>query len=529
HFLWTKTKWIIAAWFAVAFIGAASTRGKLRLKSNTRIRIRSIWIIASWVLVAGLGLSITEDLVGKGTIYAWVWIFLKLLALPMLLLLIRWWRPEIYRGLEEASQPPAYVQKILQHKQGLGSFLGAAFGAIYLIVNGFRQWVLRVVSAFEGGRYLIANLTRLEAVRVSERMSQKIEGDPISDEMRHRLYADDGGLVESVGHDCLERMIHLVEQGRKGTAAIVAEQGGGKTHLLKRLGSRFEGKMILFECPPGGADAFQRNFAESLGLNASDLTTEAISGRLQERQISVIGVDNLHRLSRPAFGGQRDMDQVDGLVSPVKADVFWFYGVNWAAWHYISRVRKRQLFLDDVLRIPLWTEEQIRKLIELRSAHADIEPDFGELILPRQFESIDYDTVEDRNRFGFYRILWNASDGNPMVSLQLWADSLRIAPDGRILVSLPQLPATSELEKVNMTLLLVLRVIAQSEMANQEEIADSLRFPATEVAGALNLAITHEWVEQVNGRYHLTGKWFRSITRVLARKNLLVRKALVGG
>ena len=182
-----------------------------------------------------------------------------------------------------------------------------------------------------------------------------------------------------------------------------------------------------------------------------------------------------------------------------------------------------------MLRIPLWTEEQIRKLIELRSAHADIEPDFGELILPRQFESIDYDTVEDRNRFGFYRILWNASDGNPMVSLQLWADSLRIAPDGRILVSLPQLPATSELEKVNMSLLLVLRVIAQSEMANQEEIADSLRFSATEVAGALNLAITHEWVEQVNGRYHLTGKWFRSITRVLARKNLLVRKALVGG
>jgi hypothetical protein len=428
-------------------------------------------------------------------------------------LLIRWWRPEIYRGLEEASQPPAYVQKILQHKQGLGSFLGAAFGATYLIVNGFRQWVLRVVSAFEGGRYLIANLTRLEAVRVSERMSQKIEGDPISDEMRHLLYADDGGLVESVGHDSLERMIHLADQGRKGGAVIVA----------------VEGKMILFECPPGGADAFQRNFAESLGLNASDLTTEAISGRLQERQISVIGVDNLHRLSRPAFGGQRDMDQVVGLVSSIKTDVFWFYGVNWAAWHYISRVRTSQLFLDDVLGIPLWTEEQIRKLIELRSAHAGIEPDFGELILPRQFESIDYDTVEDRNRFGFYRILWNASDGNPMVSLQLWADSLRIAPDGRILVSLPQLPATSELEKVNMTLLLVLRVIAQSEMANQEEIADSLRFPATEVAGALNLAITHEWVEQVNGRYHLTGKWFRSITRVLARKNLLVRKALVGG
>ena len=222
------------------------------------------------------------------------------------------------------------------------------------------------------------------------------------------------------------------------------------------------------------------------------------------------------------------MDQVAGLISTLQADVFWFFGVNWAAWHYISRVRASQLFLDDILRMPLWTEEQIRELIELRSAHAGIEPDFGELILPRQFEGIDYDTVEDRNRFGFYRILWNASDGNPMVSLQLWADSLRIAPDGRILVSLPQLPATSELEKANMTLLLILRVIAQSEMASREEIIDSLRFPAAEVAGALHFAITNEWVELVNGRYRLTWKWFRSIMRMLARKNLLVRKIMGG-
>ena len=64
------------------------------------------------------------------------------------------------------------------------------------------------------------------------------------------------------------------------------------------------------------------------------------------------------------------------------------------------------------------------------------------------FDDIDCDTVEDRNRFDFYRILWNASDGNPMVALHLWTDSLRIAPDNLILVSLPQLSATSELEKV---------------------------------------------------------------------------------
>jgi hypothetical protein len=527
---WTKAKWILTVWFALSFIGeGTSSRGTQGQKINTaNLRLRSIRIIAAWVLVAGLGLSIAEDLAGKGTIYAWVWIFSKLLALPVLFLFIRWRREDIYRKLEEVPQQPAYVQKILQHKRGLRSFLGAVFGAIYLFVNGFRQWVLRVVTAFEGGRYFIANLTRLEAMRVSERMSQKIDGDPISDEIRRRLYADEGGFVKSAGQESLERITHLVDQGRSGMAGVVAEQGGGKTYFLKRLDSRFEGKMILFDCPSGGIDAFQRKFAETIGLKTSDLTTEAISARLQDSQIRVIAIDNLHRMSRPAFGGQRDMDQIAGLVSSFQSDVFWLLGVNWAAWHYISRVRESQLFMDDVLRIKLWTEAQIKELIELRSAHAGIEPDFGELILPRQFEDIDYDTVEERNRFGFYRILWNASDGNPMVSLQLWADSLRIAPDGRIQVSLPQLPATSELEKVNMTVLLTLRVIAQSEMASQEEITDSLRFKTKEVAGALNMATTNGWIKPVNGRYRLTWKWFRSITRVLARKNLLVRTTLGG-
>ena len=529
HSLWMKAKWILTIWFMAILVGAMSTKGSLRLNTQSaNLRLRSLRAIASWLLVAGLGLSITRDLVGQGTSYAWYWIFCKLFALLLLFLLIRWWREESYRMLAEIPQLPAYIHKVLRYNRGFTSYLGTVLGAVYLMVDGFRRWVLRGVTGFEGGRYFVANLTRLEAMRVSERMSQKIEGDPISNKIRARLFADEGRLVESIGQNSLERMTHLVEQEGKGSAVVVAERGVGKTHLFSRIESRFENKMMFYECLPGGIGHFQKTFAESLDLNASDLTPTTISERLRERRIKVVGLDSLHRLSRPAFGGQRDIDHLAELLGPLQNDVFWFYGVNWAAWQYISRVRSSRLFLDDVLRLPLWTEEQIRELIELRSAQAGIEPDFGNLILPRQFDDIDYDTVEDRNRFGFYRILWNASDGNPMVSLQLWADSLRMASGGRILVSLPQLPATSELEKVDMTVLLILRVIAQSELASQEEIVDSLRFPAKEVTGGLHLAISRGWVEAINDRYCLTWKWFRSITRVLARKNLLVRTTLGG-
>ena len=523
--LWVKAKWILSIWFTAALVGAMSTKGKRKLENQSvALRLRSIRIIAIWLLISGLGLSIVDDFVGRGTSYSWYWILCKLVALFALFLLIRWWREEIYRLLTEIPQQPVYIQKILRYNQGFIKYLGTAVGAVYLMVIGFRRWVLRRVSAYEGGRYFIANLTRLEAMRVSEREPQKNEGNPIPDKIRHGLFEDEGELVASVAQDLLERMLHLVEPEQKGGAAVISEQGGGKTHLFERLKNRFENKMMVIECPPGGIDPVLNKFAESLGLDASDLTAKAISDRLQERQIKVVAIDSLHRLSRPVFGGQQGMDQLGELIGPIRDSVFWFYGINWAAWHYISRVRASRLFLDDILRLPMWTEDQIRELIEIRSSQAGFEPDFSELILPRQFDDIDYETEEERNRFGFYRILWNASDGNPMVSLHLWADSLRIAPDNQVLVSLPQLPATSELEKVSMTMLLTLRVIAQSEMINQEEIVESLRLPTAEISGALHLAETRRWIKSIDGRYRLTWKWFRSITQVLARKNMLVRK-----
>lgn len=527
--LLAQVKYILFAWFTVTLIEAMTARGTAGLKSETAgLRLRSIWLVAVWLLIVGMGMDISENLAGRGVIHAQFWTFSKVLAIPVLLLLIHWWRPEIYKKLERETQRPAYIKKILENRKGVGSYLGGAIGTIYLLGDEVRQWLIRAVTTFEVGRHLIANLTRIEAVRVSERQRQDDRGESIPQDTRDRLLGAEGVIVESVGMDILERMVALVEQEQRGEAVIVAERGGGKSQLLERLDRGLDKMMLLFDCPPGGIKAARKVLAEALGLNVSDLSPETMTERLRELRVSVIGIDNIHRLCRPAMGGQQEMDQLSELIRALQVDVFWFYGMDWAAWQYISRVRANRLFIDDTLKLPLWRESQISELIEKRSAHAGIQPDFGELTLPRQFEDMDYETVEERNRFGFYRILWNASDGNPAVALQLWADSLQVAPDGRIIVSLPQLPSTDELESVHITILLMLRVIAQSGYANLEEITQSLKLPETEVTIALRFAMGREWVEIENGSYRLTWSWFRSITRVLARQNMLVRRTLGG-
>ncbi|MEN8244782.1 MAG: ATP-binding protein [Thermodesulfobacteriota bacterium] len=523
--LWTNARLILITWFVVLIVDAMATRGAAGLRSgNAKLRLRSFWLFASWALLVALGLGIAEDLAGKGTIYAWVWLFSKLIALPVLFLLVLWWRREIYLKLDKIMLPSAFVKKLLEHKKGLAGFFGAAVGAVYLIMNGLRQLLLRMITKFEAGRYIIANLIRIEAIRVSEKEPMEIQGKPISADKRNLLFDDDGGTVESVGQDTLKQMIELVEGGSKGSALIVVEHGGGKSFLLKRLAERQQGRVLSFSCPNGNIDAFNNVFADALGLRTPDPTPEIFSQTLIEKKIDIITVDNIHLLSRPTFGGQQDMDRVADMVRAVEAPVFWFFTLDWAAWQYISRVRDSTLFLSGVIKMPLWSEEEIRALIELRSNHAGIEPDFSELVLPRQFEDVEHETMEDRNRFGYYRILWNASDGNPLVSLYLWADSLRALPGGTIKVTLPQLPESGELDSVSMTVLLTLRVIAQSGIASEEQIIDSLRLQPDEVAAALTLSQNLGWIELVNDKYRLNWSWFRSIMMVLTRQNLLVRK-----
>ena len=109
------------------------------------------------------------------------------------------------------------------------------------------------------------------------------------------------------------------------------------------------------------------------------------------------------------------------------------------------------------------------------------------------------------------------------MALRLWADSLAITEDGKFVVHLPSPSETSEIEKLTPTQLLVLRVIAQSELIARDEIVESLRFSETNVGNAILVSLQQDWIEEVDGRYRLTWDWYRTITRVLVRRNFLDR------
>jgi hypothetical protein len=520
--------WLLLAWFAVALINAIAARGVAGLSGETAgLRLRSLRLIAAWFVLLGLGLDLAETYLGQATVYEWVWFLFKLLALPLLLVLIAMWRSEIFRQLALEPQVPSWIKSALQHRKGLRSFGSAAIGGAYLIALRLQQQFFRSTSEMDWGRRFQATLYQRELIREAARKST-IDGKPIDETLRARLLKGEGKIFKNVCKKEFERLSALVEQDNVGIAAIVAERGGGKTSFLQRLATEFIDETVLLDCPFGGFEAFHEALAEALGVAQPEPTPSHIRSRVEETGVRVIAVDNFQRLARPAKDGFVDMDRLAAFVRGLEIRVLWVVTVDSAAWNYIRRSRADRIVLLDEFYLPPWTEDQIGNLLDLRCEEVGITPNFGELMLPQQLEAVDVETMSEHNRAGFRRLIWHASGANPAIALRLWANSLVVTEDGEYVVRLAELQSAKELEGLSVAGLLVLRVIAQVDWAAADDIVESLRFSRSEVGNAIAVALRRGWIERSDDRYRISWDWYRTITTVLARRNLLARSTRGG-
>ena len=519
--LWTIALWLLTARFAILLIDAIAVRGAQASlpKEVTALRLRSLRGVAAWLVLLGLGLDLGEHYTGRGTFYSWTWLAFEFLAAPVLLWLLWSWKAEIFRRLEAEAKRTDRGRTLLRHQTGLGGFVNAALGAGLLLAIAAWQRLLRLVSSFDVGRSAIAMAFRHEV----ERETRDQAGDafsPLVPELRTRLIEGQGASVEGVARRELERLEALAAAGHGGIAAVIAERGGGKSHLLARLAAELGERMAIVPCPVGGFDALSEALVEALGLRRDLPLPEAIDAKLAASEIRVLAIDDLDRLAKPVLGGQAELEKLSETVERLESNVLFVITLSSAAWRWLSCARSERLILRDVIQLAPWTESQIGEFVDLRTAEAELEPDFGELAIPGQLVEAIHETREERNRFGAYRVLWDSSEGNPAVAAQMWADALRVDPEGRSVVTLPQLRTAAELDRLGINGLLTLRALLRTEWARAEDVVASLQISRGAVVDALRFAVQQGWVQEKSERYQISWDWFRPITRKLARINL---------
>jgi hypothetical protein len=518
---------LLFAWFAVRLINAIASRGLAGLADDTSgLRLRSLRLVAGWLLVLSLGLKLTETYTGEGTTYAMVWALFEVLSVPVAILLLSWWRLEIRQRLGELPALPGWVEKTMQHSGILRRYINTLLGAFYLIFIALRQFGIRQLSRFTSGQELVVKLIGRELYQDQEKKALALNASPISSELSDKLLGAEEQIAKKVYGKELKRLTEFVEFGGGGMASIRGERGTGKSLLLKNLAQAFEEKCVVVKCNMQGFDGVAQVFAEKFSVPQDQINAFRLVELVNEHDIRFIAFDDVHLLARPKMNGVVELDRLSDFVTPLRASVNVSLIVTMirSAHQYLSRLRGERAILADSMELPAWTLEQITELIVLRSRQAGIEADFSEIEIPYQYDDTEFDSLDDRNRSWFYRILWNMSAGNPSVALRLWNDSLAQTPEGRVIVQvLPQVFAGDQMDNVSLPILLMLRVIVQSGMTTAEDVTESLQLPSNVVENGIRFALHSGWIEEIDGYYQITWLWFRAIKRVLTRQNLLAR------
>ncbi len=518
-----SARWILVAWFIVSWFSAFRERRAPRVSERVvTLRTRSIHLVATWLVMTGLSLDLVENLAGRATLYEWIWSAFWLAVVPVLLLLLLWWRGEIRSRLEFEARRPEWVGNMLAANPGKLKLHQSLAGFGHLTTVDIQRRIAAMIGRIESGRRLVANYLYRETLREHRELAD--EGEPVDDRIRDGLLCNSDAVYEKYARSELKEVLGFLDGNSAGVVLLVGERGTGKSMFLERLAARAERRLVSVEVGVGDdANRVLQRLCRELDADpgSGDVATALHQALTRDQGGAVLVLENVHRLARPCMNGQRELDRLSTMLRGDSHGHVVIFTLDKTPWQYLRRVRHRSLHIDLILTLPQWDEEQIGELIELRTSAMGLDPDYSRFFLPPYLDEPAAQKEEDRQKLGFFRILWAASDGNVEVALRLYIRSLLVRENGSVLVRTPPQLDLEQLEASSIDTLLVLRVIAQSGYATAAQVAETLVTPLPQVESLLTIMRWRGWIEEADGYHRISWRWFRPITRVLSRQNLI--------
>lgn len=508
---------------AIDGLAAQGERGSRKSRLVTaHVRLRSLRLLGRVVVAVALVLSLSDQLVGRGTIYSWVLSTCWFAAVPVVLLLARWWHDIIHERLAQKRRKDRLETWVVAHDVGWRMLPAALVGGTLLLARGAVRWVRQWATNFDLTRRVLAYLFRRDMSRRGETAAVECGplGASVFDVMGPETRSRE--LVASIADDEIRQVVDHIRATGGGLFAVVGERGAGKSTLLGRI-SEQAGQVKSFSCPLGGAAALQRVMAEAVSANANATLDEAAALVDADGQSVALLIDDAHRLILPRMGGLDAFDDVLAAARRHSGSCSWIFAFDEVVWRFFERARGARPLFDAVIRLQPWREEAIARLLVSRTQQASLEPTFEGLrsALPDDADDVDRAEAADKIAAGYYRLLWDYAGGNPGVALHAWRSCLGVGADGKAAVKVFDPPSTSDLESLPDSAVFVLRAVIQLEFAHPDDIAQATMLDATDIADALRFGLNRGYFRLVDGRYWVAWAWFRPITRFLQRRYLL--------
>jgi hypothetical protein len=302
--------------------GSASATGKLRL--------RSLRFVGRAIVAFGLPLSLTVLLVGRGTVYSWVFSTCWFAAIPILFVIVAWWQPYIFERFTRMRKPNAFESWVLGRRSpapnlfsSAASSVAAVAGGVYLFVLGAWRVVRSRVLTFELTRRLLAYLFRRDLSKKA-RASLAPAYAPLSPDAFRALGPEVSTveLVRSAADMQVQAVIERIKAVGGGAIAIVGERGSGKTTLVERINTHCPDSLRV-TCSIEGLPAVRIQLNLALGLSPTttlELAAKSLDGRAGD---SALLIDDAQYLIRPMMGGLAEFDGVLALFRRHSRNCTW--------------------------------------------------------------------------------------------------------------------------------------------------------------------------------------------------------------
>ncbi len=340
----------------------------------------------------------------------------------------------------------------------------------------------------------------------------------------------DADTLERINRATVDVVSTILEdwqrESREGAVALISERGLGKSSVLNAVVGRFQPHCEIiewrFEDKIIDTPGVLKILGELFGLSQPCQTSAQMVKALMAEPRRLIVLDGCHNLFLRKVGGFSAITTFLEIVGLTKQRHGWLMAFNSFSWHYINRLRDWGLTCN-VVELKGLSDDDIRALIEIRSAETGVVVDFSRLRGGASVSEIDGEEGAISSARGYYRLLAEHSRGNPRVAMAYWLRSLRPTEDpGRMEVALFQVPVPPAI-KMGPDYRFMLAAIVQHDSLNAEELREIVNVDGAICSMALEQF--HEMgIIEINpdtGRVNLEPVHFQQILKHLRTVNFL--------
>ncbi len=353
----------------------------------------------------------------------------------------------------------------------------------------------------------------------------------------HPVYVKRPGLDESLD----EILATWEKSGRRGMVALVGDRGEGKRTEIARFLQRLEHHRPATEDAPDLVEplrcklnhvvtserAILEWLADVAGVSAvgsgkhpqADVLIENLCG-LPRR---VFVVEQAHRAYSRLVGGFQAMSTLLYVLNATSHHHFWLVTFHRPGWHYLQSVPS---IVDvgvfrGVVSLDPFDAPMLRELTVRRAQAAHLQLDFRTLMRGNLLGA-DPEVELERSINAFYRLLAEASDGNPRVAMRLFAACLEPGDKAGVArVQTRKALRTEVASELSVDAMFTLTAVRQEDAMTLREIAEVTNLPVHTVRNTVRDLVSRGLVEAAGDLLYIPIEALPLVTRTLRRRHLL--------